>query len=214
MQQGPMQQGPMQQGPTGEEIRAATFPQERRRGYRVEDVRRFLAQVADRVDELQGRIDAQAHSDHAAMLLLQQARETADRTIAEAEATAAALRAEAESEVESVVAASRAEAAQRAAGADAHAETVLATAADRLEELERLVDARRQEVAMLEAASARFASDQAARLREQAGVLLGAAESITEASGPTDAVDLRDEHPEADAGGSVEPDVSVAPATP
>ena len=178
----------MQQGPSGQDIRSATFPIEKRRGYQAQAVERYLALVADHVDALQGQLDAHAHSEHSAMLLLQQARQTAEQTMAEATEQADTLRSDALEESRRTIESSRAEARQRMDGAEAQIEAAFAEAAARLNELEREIQGRRRELAMLEAASARFAADQAARMREQADVLLGAAESISSAASP-EAVD-------------------------
>ena len=175
---------------SGQDITSVTFPQARRRGYQPEAVDRYLQDLAVRVDGLQAQIHEQERSERAAMLLLQQAQQTADQTLESA-------RDEARETVETA----RAEAKQRLDGTDAQIESAFAEASARLTDLERQVHARRRELAMLQAGSARFAEDHASRLREQAEVLLAAADSIT--AGPSSD----------DVGGSAEPGSSEREAT-
>jgi len=167
---------------SGQEIRTARFPQEKRRGYQVDAVNLFMEDLAQYVDVLRGRVTSQERTERSAMLLLQKAQETADQTIVEATSQAEAIRTNARHEADAMVNGARAEAKQRMDGAEAQIEAAFADASDRLNELERQIQARRRELALLEAGSARFAADQAACMRAQADVLLEAASSITSAS--------------------------------
>jgi DivIVA domain-containing protein len=167
----------MQYPLSAQDIRARRFPVERRRGYQVTAVDQFLDHVARQVEHLEVQLAEQMRSERSAMLLLQQAQQTADRTVAGATSEAEELRARA-----------RAEAKQRMDGAEAQIESAFADASERLNEVEREIQARRRELAMLEAGTARFAADQAIRMRQQADALLTAADSITSA-GSADVVD-------------------------
>lgn len=153
---------------SGEVIRSVDLPQSRRRGYDVAAVDDLLHAVAGQLDRLRDQVGDQERSERAAMLLLQQAQQTADQTLEQAT-----------SDARDILEGARHEAKQRLDGADAQIEASFAEATARLNRLERLVESHRRELAMLEAGSARFVAEQASHMREQAQVLLAAAASIT-----------------------------------
>lgn len=173
---------------SGKDIRAAQFPLERRRGYQVAAVDRFLEEIAQFVDQLRGEVDQQHQTERSAMLLLQTAQYTADQTVAAAAEFAQQERARVRTEAEEALTAARSEAKLRMESAEAQIEHAFADASARLNDLEREIHARGRELALLESGAARFAADQAARMREQADVLLGAASAIT-AVGSAEVVD-------------------------
>ena len=173
---------------SGKDIRAMQFPLERRRGYQVAAVDRFLEEIAQFVDQIRGEVDQQHQTERSAMLLLQTAQHTADQTLAAAAEFAQQERARVMTEAEEALTAARSEAKLRMESAEAQIEHAFADASARLNDLEREIQARRRELALLESGAARFAADQAARMREQADVLLGAASAIT-AVGPAEVVD-------------------------
>jgi DivIVA domain-containing protein len=154
-----------------------------RRGYDRVEVDAYVAQLHRRIHELQARVSSPDVAVRSALervggevaAVLQQAHDTADEIIAEAEAEAAARTAAADRQAAEVTAAADEHAAQVTAAADRHVAEVTAAAEQRVHELdldtdriwserERIMtDARdlsRQLQAVADLAAERFPEDQ------------------------------------------------------
>jgi hypothetical protein len=157
------------------------FPM-RRRGYDPAAVDAHIAHLESTVRSLEA--DRSSHTEAAALLLLQQAQQTADHTLIAANLWAQHEREEASREAAAVLAAAREQAAAAVRAAEDEARRTRARSAQELAEHDERLDALRAEEARRRARLAQFAEEHAETLRQQSAALLAVADDLDPSDGP------------------------------
>jgi hypothetical protein len=151
------------------------FPM-RRRGYDPAAVDAHIAHLESTVRSLEA--DRSSHTEAAALLLLQQAQQTADHTLIAANLWAQHEREEASREAAALLAAAREQAAAALLAAEHEADQTRARMAQELAEQDERLAGLRAEEARCRALLAQFSEEQATNLRQQATALLAVADDL------------------------------------